>query len=153
MREKLIIGGGFFLVVLLLSGVVWKAGDKKQETKSTASEKSMEPTAQQAELKIEDIKIGEGKEVKKGDTVVMHYKGTLTDGKQFDSSYDRGEPFETVIGVGQVIKGWDEGVPGMKIGGKRRLTIPPEMGYGARGAGSIPPNSTLIFEVELINIK
>ena len=104
-------------------------------------------------LKIEDIKVGTGKEVKSGDTVVIHYLGTLTDGAKFDSSYDRGKPFETQIGTGQVIKGWDLGVVGMKVGGKRRLTIPPELAYGDQAVGSIPANSTLIFEVELIDVK
>jgi FKBP-type peptidyl-prolyl cis-trans isomerase len=108
---------------------------------------------QATELKIEDLKVGDGQEVKSGDTVVMNYVGTLTDGTKFDSSYDRGTPFETKIGVGQVIEGWDKGVVGMKVGGKRRLTIPPSMGYGDQPAGSIPPNSTLIFEVELVSIK
>lgn len=107
-----------------------------------------------AKLIIEDLVVGTGAEVKKGDGVSMHYKGTLEDGKKFDSSYDRGQPFETEIGVGQVIKGWDEGVPGMKIGGKRKLTIPFDMAYGERGIpGVIPPKATLIFEVELIDIK
>jgi len=105
------------------------------------------------DLKIEDTKVGTGREVKNGDTVVIHYKGTLTNGTKFDSSYDRGAPFETQIGVGQVIKGWDLGVVGMKVGGTRKLTIPPSLGYGDHAAGSIPPNSTLIFEVELIGIK
>lgn len=109
--------------------------------------------AKNQELKIEDIKVGTGKEVKSGDKIVIHYKGTLTNGKQFDSSYDRGKPFETQIGVGQVIEGWDKGVIGMKVGGKRKLTIPPDMAYGNKQVGAIPPNSTLIFEVELINIK
>lgn len=105
-------------------------------------------------LKIEDIKTGKGKEVKSGDIISIHYLGTLENGKKFDSSYDRGEPFETQIGVGYVIQGWDQGVPGMKIGGKRKLTIPSELGYGSREiAGVIPANSTLIFEVELIDIK
>lgn len=104
-------------------------------------------------LKIEDTKAGTGREVKSGDTVVIHYLGTLTDGTKFDSSYDRGEPFETQIGTGQVIKGWDLGVVGMKVGGKRKLTIPPSLGYGDQPAGSIPPNSTLIFELELVDIK
>ena len=105
-------------------------------------------------LQIEDLKTGTGPAVKSGDNIIIHYKGTLTDGTKFDSSYDRGTPFETQIGVGQVIKGWDEGVIGMKVGGKRKLTIPPELGYGASGAGNvIPPNATLIFEVELIGIK
>lgn len=104
-------------------------------------------------LKIEDIKEGEGAEVKEGDTVVIHYKGYLEDGTQFDSSYDRKEPFETPIGVGYVIKGWDMGVPGMKVGGKRKLTIPYELGYGKYGTGSIPGFATLIFELELLKIK
>lgn len=111
------------------------------------------PTVLPNGLKIEDQKVGQGKEAKEGDTISIHYIGTLADGKKFDSSYDRGQPFETQIGVGQVIKGWDKGVLGMKVGGKRRLTIPPELGYGATGAGNvIPPNATLIFEVELIGI-
>ena len=110
-------------------------------------------TPQATELKIEDIKKGEGPEVKSGDTIEIHYKGTLTNGTTFDSSYDRGQPFETKIGVGQVIEGWDKGVVGMQVGGKRKLTIPPAMAYGDQAAGEIPPNSTLIFEVELLGIK
>jgi len=106
------------------------------------------------DLKIEELVVGTGAEAKSGDTVVMNYSGTLEDGTKFDSSYDRGQTFETQIGVGRVIKGWDLGVPGMKIGGKRRLTIPPELAYGSRGAGDvIPPNANLIFEVELVDIK
>lgn len=104
-------------------------------------------------LKIEDEKIGEGREVKSGDTIAIHYLGTLENGQKFDSSYDRGQPFQTQIGVGAVIKGWDEGVIGMKVGGKRRLTIPAELGYGNQAVGPIPANSTLIFEVELMGIK
>lgn len=105
-------------------------------------------------LKIEDIKKGEGQEVTSGDTVVMHYKGTLLDGTKFDSSYDRKEPFETRIGVGRVIEGWEIGIPGMKVGGKRKLTIPSILAYGESGAGDvIPPNATLVFEVELLDIK
>lgn len=110
-------------------------------------------TDEPSDLVIEDLSEGEGEAVESGDTVVMHYRGTLTDGTVFDSSYDRGEPFETQIGVGQVIEGWDKGVVGMKVGGKRKLTIPSEMGYGAQGAGTIPPNATLIFELELLEIK
>jgi FKBP-type peptidyl-prolyl cis-trans isomerase len=105
-------------------------------------------------LKIEDIKIGEGKEVKDGDTVIMHYTGWLENGIKFDSSYDRDEPFETKIGIGYVIKGWDMGVPGMKVGGKRKLTIPYELGYGKYGVDPLIPGfATLIFEVELLKIK
>lgn len=106
-----------------------------------------------AKLKIEDIKVGTGAAVKSGDTVVIDYTGKLENGTKFDSSYDRGTPFETQIGVGQVIKGWDEGVVGMKVGGKRKLTIPPELGYGSQGQGSIPPNAVLIFDVQLRQIK
>ncbi len=104
-------------------------------------------------FKIEDIEIGTGKEVTSGDYVVIHYLGTLENGEKFDSSYDRGEPFETRIGVGEVIQGWDMGVVGMKVGGKRKLIIPPQLAYGDSEVGTIPANSTLIFEVELINIK
>jgi FKBP-type peptidyl-prolyl cis-trans isomerase len=108
----------------------------------------------QEELKIEDIKEGTGPVVKDGDTVVMHYTGLLEDGTKFDSSHDRDQPFETKIGVGYVIKGWDIGVPGMKVGGKRKLTIPHHLGYGKYGAGDkIPGFATLIFEVDLIKIK
>ncbi|MBI5650725.1 MAG: FKBP-type peptidyl-prolyl cis-trans isomerase [Chloroflexi bacterium] len=106
------------------------------------------------QLVIQDLQIGTGAEAKVGNRVTVHYRGTLTDGKQFDASYDRKEPFTFVLGAGQVIKGWDQGVAGMKVGGKRKLTIPPELGYGARGAGGvIPPNATLVFEVELLDVK
>ncbi len=105
-------------------------------------------------LQVEDIKVGTGATVKSGNTVSIHYTGTLVDGKKFDSSVDRGTPFETQIGVGQVIKGWDEGVVGMRVGGKRKLTIPYTMAYGEAGIpGVIPPKATLIFEVELLSIK
>ena len=108
----------------------------------------------EAELVIEDLRPGTGAEAKAGQKVSVHYVGTLTDGKKFDSSRDRGKPFEFALGGGQVIKGWDQGVAGMKIGGLRKLTIPPHLGYGARGAGGvIPPNATLVFEVELIALK
>jgi FKBP-type peptidyl-prolyl cis-trans isomerase FkpA len=107
-----------------------------------------------ADLKIEDIREGTGKEAKTGDAVAVHYVGTLTDGKKFDSSRDRGSPFSFRLGAGQVIRGWDQGVPGMKVGGVRKLTIPPDMAYGARGFPPvIPPNSTLVFEVELVEIR
>lgn len=108
---------------------------------------------EEQELRIEDMVIGTGKEVQDGDTVVVHYHGTLTDGTKFDSSYDRKQPFEVKIGVGYVIRGWDEGIPGMKVGGKRKLTIPYHMGYGKYGTDGIPGFATLIFEVELLKIK
>ena len=104
-------------------------------------------------FKIEDIKEGEGQEVLGGDYVVMHYHGTLEDGTVFDSSYNRGTPFKTRIGVGEVIEGWDMGVPGMRVGGKRKLIIPSSLAYGDRSVGSIPAGSTLIFDVELLEIE
>lgn len=106
------------------------------------------------QLVVEDLQVGTGAEAVAGKRVTVHYRGTLTSGKQFDASYDRMEPFTFKLGAGQVIKGWDQGVAGMKIGGKRKLTIPPELGYGARGAGNvIPPNATLVFEVELLEVN
>jgi peptidylprolyl isomerase len=105
-------------------------------------------------LHIEDLKKGSGdREVQGGDYVVMHYKGTLLDGTEFDSSYKRGKPFKTRIGVGQVIEGWDMGVPGMKVGGKRKLIIPAKLAYGDRDLDVIPANSTLVFEMELVEIE
>ena len=105
-------------------------------------------------LKSEDLTIGSGDEAKTGKTVSVHYTGTLTDGSKFDSSLDRGRPFEFELGAGRVIKGWDQGVAGMKVGGKRKLTIPSELAYGARGFPPvIPPDSTLVFEIELIGVR
>jgi FKBP-type peptidyl-prolyl cis-trans isomerase len=107
-----------------------------------------------SELIIEDLTVGQGDEAIAGNTVVVHYTGWLTNGTKFDSSKDRGDPFDFPLGAGHVIRGWDQGVAGMKVGGIRKLTIPPELGYGARGAGGvIPPNATLIFEVELLAVR
>lgn len=105
-----------------------------------------------------DLKVGSGDPIQPGQTAVVHYTGWLADGgkpgRQFDSSYSRNRPFDFRLGAGQVIQGWDEGVAGMRVGGKRRLTIPPQLGYGERGAGNvIPPNATLIFDVELLEIR
>lgn len=105
-------------------------------------------------LKYVEEKEGAGKEAKVGDKVSVHYTGRLKNGKKFDSSRDRGQPFEFNLGAGMVIKGWDEGIQGMKVGGKRKLIIPPELGYGARGAGRvIPPNAELTFDVELLEVN
>jgi FKBP-type peptidyl-prolyl cis-trans isomerase FkpA len=104
-------------------------------------------------LIIEDVNVGEGAVAAVGQKVTVHYTGWLTNGTKFDSSKDRNDPFAFPLGGGRVIKGWDEGVQGMKVGGKRKLTIPPALGYGARGAGgAIPPNATLVFEVELLGV-
>ena len=104
-------------------------------------------------LVMEELVVGTGAEAKSGQDVSVHYTGWLTNGKKFDSSKDRGDPFVFPLGQGHVIKGWDEGVQGMKVGGKRKLTIPSALGYGARGAGGvIPPNATLVFEVELLGV-
>src|SRR5579859_4192230 len=133
------------LGVMLANTSPGSAQDKKEKKKVVTTKSG---------LKYEDLKEGTGAEAKKGDTVEVHYTGWLTDGKKFDSSLDRGKPFEFKLGAGMVIKGWDEGVAGMKVGGKRKLMIPPELGYGARGAGGvIPPNAELVFEVELLAIK
>ena len=105
-------------------------------------------------LNYEELQVGNGDEAKPGDTVEVHYTGWLKNGTKFDSSKDRGRPFSFPLGAGRVIKGWDEGVAGMKVGGKRKLVIPPELGYGTRGAGnSIPPDAQLTFEVELLKIN
>ena len=106
-----------------------------------------------SELIIEDIAVGEGAEATSGQRVAVHYTGTFEDGRKFDSSHDRNDPFSFPLGAGRVIKGWDMGVEGMKVGGKRKLVIPGHLGYGERGAGkAIPPNATLVFEVELLGV-
>ena len=113
----------------------------------------MSTTTTATGLVYEEIAVGAGAEAVSGQRVTVHYTGWLTDGTKFDSSKDRNDPFKFHLGQGQVIAGWDEGVPGMKVGGARKLTIPPQLGYGARGAGGvIPPNATLVFEVELLAV-
>ena len=137
------------VAAIAFSTVPAAADEKKGESKMQKS-----PSG----LQWEDVKVGSGATPKTGQTCVMHYTGWLWEegakGKKFDSSVDRGQPFEFPLGQGRVIKGWDEGVATMKVGGKRTLLIPPQLGYGARGAGGvIPPNATLLFEVELLGVK
>ncbi len=139
-------------ILALLGAVVLLAGCA-QSAASTAASPGNVVTLENG-LKIEDLVVGSGAEVQNGQTASMHYTGWLVDGTKFDSSLDRGQTFPFVLGAGRVIKGWDQGVLGMKVGGKRKLTIPPELGYGSRGAGGvIPPNATLIFEVELVDVQ
>lgn len=146
--------GVFFLAVMLVANTSVQAKAPKSADKKAEKATDKKSTARADGLVIEDIKKGSGAEAVKGSKVTVHYTGRLTDGKEFDSSVGRGKPFSFMLGVGQVIKGWDEGVAGMKVGGKRKLTIPSEMGYGSRGAGGvIPPNATLVFDVELLSVE
>jgi FKBP-type peptidyl-prolyl cis-trans isomerase FkpA len=151
----------FALILTLFAalGVVSGCGNaNKSSTSSTPSTSSPlkvngQPTMTASGLQYWDVVVGTGATAAAGNTVRVHYTGFLTTGVKFDSSRDRGEPFSFPIGAGQVIKGWDEGVAGMKVGGQRQLRIPPALGYGASGAGGvIPPNATLIFDVELLEV-
>ncbi len=130
--------------------------EQKQQAQSTqAAQTNGEPQniSTDSNVEIYDVAVGTGAEAKAGMAVAVHYVGTFIDGRKFDSSVDRGTPFEFVLGAGQVIKGWDVGVQGMKIGGKRHLVIKPEYGYGSSGVGPIPGNTTLLFDVELLGVK
>lgn len=119
----------------------------------TGADPAYDVTTTGTGLQLQDIIVGTGETADTGETVAVHYTGWLTDGTKFDSSLDRGSPFTFTVGRGGVIRGWDEGVNGMKVGGKRRLIIPPELGYGSEGAGNIiPPDSTLVFDIELVEI-
>jgi FKBP-type peptidyl-prolyl cis-trans isomerase len=142
------------LVALALCGLALSPARADDKPKDTKDSKEPKVVTTKSGLKYIDEKEGTGEEAKAGDKVEVHYTGWLKDGTKFDSSKDRGRPFSFQLGAGMVIKGWDEGVAGMKVGGKRTLIIPPELGYGARGAGGvIPPNAELKFEVELLNVK
>jgi peptidylprolyl isomerase len=128
-------------------------GTNKTEERTEAYLEATNDNGKVERMVIEDVKVGEGAEVKSGDTVEVHYIGTLQNGTEFDNSKKRGTPFEFTVGGGQVIKGWEEGLIGMKVGGNRILVIPPDMAYGDKGIGPIPPNSTLVFAIELVEIK
>lgn len=152
----------YVILILLVITAVWffvKKGKSQNVIAPPVSSPSVSPAGSlrtlAGGLKIQDIFVGSGQEVKSGDTAIVNYRGRLENGSEFDNSYDRGQPFSFKVGTRQVIVGWDEGVPGMKVGGKRLLIIPPSLGYGGQGAGNgvIPPNATLIFEVELVGIS
>ena len=157
MRKTLML----LLALLLLLGVAGCGSEESPPDEGT--EPAAEEPAGDCEegvvetesgLQYEELECGDGEEAQRGDTVVVHYTGTLEDGTKFDSSLDRGEPFPFTIGAGQVIQGWEEGIAGMKVGGKRKLTIPPELAYGKPGRPPvIPRNATLIFEVSLVEIQ
>ena len=149
--NKIIIGATVLAVIILIYAFTRTPGRDEQNTATVTPTMTQQET--NTKLSIEDVKEGTGSAVKSGDTVSVHYTGTLTDGTKFDSSKDSNRPFEFTVGGGQVIKGWEEGLLGMKVGGIRKLVIPPEMGYGARAVGPIPANSTLNFEIELLEIK
>ncbi len=159
-----------FLIALAVGGGIYflsakNAAAPTQSLQTLGAEDTIEPSSQPVatdsanttnnmeELKIEDEVIGTGAEATPGKNITVNYSGTLVDGTKFDSSYDRGTPFSFVLGAGRVIQGWEQGFNGMKVGGKRKLTIPASLGYGSADMGVIPPNSTLIFEVELLGVQ
>jgi FKBP-type peptidyl-prolyl cis-trans isomerase len=146
MRQLAVIA----LVITTTAGV--PACKKAKEANPVSSS---QPINASTGLMIEEVQVGTGDVASKGKVVSVHYTGRLTDGTKFDSSLDRGRPIEFALGTGRVIKGWDQGIDGMKVGGKRKLTIPPDLAYGARGTpgGPIPPNATLVFDVELVGVK
>jgi len=141
--------GAVLIILIIIVGIAMWANANSTKNNLPKEKNTMDST----NLKIEDLIVGTGTQAQAGNTVQVNYLGTLVNGIKFDSSYDRNEPFEFTLGAGQVIQGWDEGIVDMKVGGKRKLTIPPSLGYGAQTVGSIPANSTLIFEVELLAVK
>ena len=140
------------IVTFVVTALFAQGGSTKPDT-SAPTKVTGASTKTADGLEYWDIKVGSGPVATAGQTVKVHYTGWLTNGKKFDSSVDRGEPFTFPLGGGQVIKGWDEGVVGMKVGGKRKLVIPPSLGYGDQSAGTIPPNSTLIFVIQLVSVN
>lgn len=147
-------------IILVFGFYFLLESQKENKTQESKQAQEMIPESNKnqdlsPDLQIEVVEQGEGEEVKGGENIAVHYTGTLEDGTKFDSSLDRGKPFVFTLGIGQVIKGWDMGILGMKVGEKRKLVIPPELGYGKTGTpgGPIPPDATLIFEVELLSIN
>lgn len=160
MENKYLIGfGGFILLIVLMVLLVFQSNKAPSIDGNpldfNVNNAQTQPTAapQITELTGQDLKVGTGSAVVAGDTILVHYIGAFMDGKAFDSSYQRNQPFSITVGAGQVIPGFEQGVVGMKIGGKRKLFIPANMAYGDKGVGPIPPNTPLIFEVELLEIK
>ena len=152
----LVVMASIAVIALIIGGAVVLRGGAAAPSSSPSASASASPAASSSPavaLSSTDEVVGTGDEAVAGKTVSVNYVGTLTDGTKFDSSYDRNQPFEFALGGGQVIKGWDQGVVGMKVGGKRKLVIPPDLGYGAKANGKIPANSTLVFEVELLSVK
>ncbi len=151
-KQQNIIGATALIASVAL--IIWGSGRATAPVNETVGNLSMETITMNNNLKITDVQVGSGEEAKVGDHVMVHYTGKLDDGSVFDSSVPRGTPFDFKIGEGRVIAGWEQGVPGMKVGGKRVLVIPPELGYGANGYPPvIPPSATLTFEIELLGIK
>lgn len=154
MKKTFLLIGAFLLLGISANSFAGVAKKEKEKPASTATS-SASATTNPDKLEIKDLKVGTGPKVTNGRKITVHYTGWLTNGKKFDSSLDRSEPFTFRIGGGEVIQGWEKGIEGMQVGGKRKLTIPPSLGYGARdvGNGLIPANSTLVFEVELLGMK
>lgn len=161
LKKKLLVGA-VVAAIAIIGLVVFAIFGNGAKNKDNMDNKNSGPSAQSVSsgsddttgLVVEDIKVGNGREVKTGDMVSVNYVGKLANGTKFDSSYDRKVPFDFKVGAEGIIKGWNKGIIGMKAGGKRKLTIPPALGYDAQGAGKvIPPNATLTFEVELISVK
>jgi FKBP-type peptidyl-prolyl cis-trans isomerase len=150
-REGIAIAFGLGVVAFLLFGGIFFGLFNRQPNQDlTMTEESQIPVTG---VEVEDIEVGTGETAASGDQLTVHYVGTLPSGKVFDSSVDRGTPFAFTLGEGRVIRGWEEGMVGMKVGGKRKLIIAPDYGYGSNGVGTIPPNSILIFEVELLDVE
>ena len=144
-----VVGGILFITFLTRSGEPQEDNKQVQNTMPVQEQDEQAPT----DLQVEDLTVGQGAEAQTGNTVSVHYKGTLLNGMVFDSSYGRGDPFSFTLGQNTVIQGWERGVLGMKVGGKRKLVIPPHLAYGPQTVGPIPANSTLVFEVELLDVK
>jgi FKBP-type peptidyl-prolyl cis-trans isomerase len=153
-RKQIYLSAGILVVLTVLVVFVVNKPSPTPDTSDTITPEENKAMDEVKELKIEDLKVGSGKEAVSGSKITVNYSGTLLNGTKFDSSYDRGVPFSFTLGAGEVIAGWDQGFEGMKVGGKRKLTIPSSLAYGKTGAGElIPPDATLIFEVELLEVE